>query len=90
VVIEGPQPTLSDVQLHLVIPKTVDTATESFLEVRDAAGAVIPNREVVWGAQGAAWIDQGGLLRPLKEGVCHVSAAVRGRILVADVTVGKA
>ena len=65
VVFEGPAPKLSDIQLKLVAPTTVDMSTESFLEVREVSGARIPNREIVWGAQGAAWIDQGGLLRPL-------------------------
>jgi hypothetical protein len=87
VVFEGPAPKLSDIQISLVAPTSIDVATESFLEIRDASGARIPNREVIWGAQGAAWIDQGGLLRPLKPGVCHVQAAARGRVLVADVKV---
>jgi hypothetical protein len=87
VVFDGPAPRLSDVQLRIIAPTKLDLATEGFLEIRDASGARVPNREVVWGSQGAGWIDQGGLLRPLKAGVAHVQAAVRGRILSSDVKI---
>lgn len=88
VVFEGPAPALSDVQLKILAPESLSLSNESILEVLDASGARVPNREVIWGAQGAAWIDQGGLLRPLKSGTAHVQASVRGRILAVDVKVG--
>jgi len=45
IVFDGPAPRLSDIQLKLVAPDSVDLSTESFLEVRDASGARIPTEK---------------------------------------------
>ncbi|CAN5396026.1 hypothetical protein BH11ARM1_BH11ARM1_14310 [soil metagenome] len=40
----------------------------------------IPQSEVIWGAQGAGWIDQGGLLRIIDAGKLSLTAYARGRL----------
>jgi hypothetical protein len=89
IVLFGPQPRLSDVQLHLIIPKSLDMNTQPYFEVRDAGGQKVPNREVIWGAMGAGWLDQGGLFHPLRPGKAHIQAAARGQVMTADVDVSK-
>lgn len=54
-----------------------------------ADGSLVPNSQVLWSAQGSAWIDQGGLLRAEKEGNCILQAWVRGSIVKVDVIVEK-
>lgn len=55
-------------------------------QVVDANGVTVPNSEIIWSAEGAAWVDQGGFLRGISTGTATLRAAVRGRIL--DVKVG--
>lgn len=50
-------------------------------------GAEVPAREVIWGAQGAGWIDQGGMLRGSAPGTATVRAWVRGRTATGTVAV---
>ncbi len=51
-------------------------------------GSEVPNSEVVWSATGSAWIDQGGLLHPIKEGPCVVTGWSNGVSCAAAVVVG--
>lgn len=82
---EGP---LADTrQLRLATPTTLAPNTTALLKVFGEDGEPIPNLDVLWGAQGAGWIDQGGLLRTTGEGTIEVSAAVRGRLLTAKISV---
>lgn len=55
--------------------------------VVDRAGKLVDNTEIIWSAQGAGWIDQGGFLRGLKAGDAIVRAAVKGLVLEAKVAV---
>jgi hypothetical protein len=59
------------------------------LQVLNEDGSVVPPAEVLWAAQGAGWIDQGGLLRGFKDGLAEVSAFSRGMAVKATVMVGK-
>lgn len=54
--------------------------------------AAIGNGKVVWGCQGAAWIDQGGVLHPLRSGKALITAATSGAQakLLVDVKVAPA
>jgi len=51
------------------------------LRITTAAGELIPNVEVIWGCQGAAWIDQGGNLHPVATGDAKITAWCRGTLL---------
>jgi exopolysaccharide biosynthesis protein len=66
-------------------PFTVGEATT--VKVVDQDGKPIDNSEILWSAQGKAWIDQGGLLRSIEEGEAWVFALVRGQFLTAAVKV---
>jgi hypothetical protein len=50
-------------------------------------GVPVPNADVIWGAQGAAWIDQGGTLHPLELGKVKVRASAYGKTLTAEISV---
>jgi len=52
-----------------------------------ADGKPVPNAEVLWGTQGAGWIDQGGLLRGLKVGKAEVMAFCRGQLVKVSINV---
>ncbi|MCH8979660.1 MAG: phosphodiester glycosidase family protein [Armatimonadetes bacterium] len=53
----------------------------------DFEGETVPNGEVLWVAEGAAWIDQAGVLRPIEEGEVWLRALARGRQVSITVTV---
>lgn len=44
-------------------------------------GGEVPGASVVWSAQGAGWIDQGGRLRPTQTGGAVVRAWVNGKVV---------
>jgi len=50
-------------------------------------GVPVPNADVIWGAQGAAWIDQGGTLHPLELGKVRVRVSAYGKTLTAEISV---
>ncbi len=49
------------------------------LACRFADGKPVPSREVLWSSKGAAWVDQGGNVRPLGPGSVTVTAWYRGQ-----------
>ncbi len=55
----------------------------------DSTGEPIPNSEVLWSAQGGAWIDQSGLLRGTAEGTSRVMAYARGKTASLTIAVTK-
>lgn len=77
----------SDAQPEIVAPTTLTMGASSQLRVMQD-GRIVPNADIVWGAQGVAWIDQGGLLRPLGTGSVQVSAYVYGHALTVSLTIG--
>lgn len=82
------QPPLADTRkLRLAAPSTLKPNATALLKVFGADGEPIPNLDVLWGAQGAGWIDQGGLLRATSEGTIEVTVAARGQLLSARVPV---
>ncbi len=76
-------------ELKLVGAAKAPLDSQLQFQVQNPDGTTVPHAEVLWSCQGAAWIDQGGLLRPLKDGLAEVSAYARGRIFRRTVTVGK-
>lgn len=70
-------------------PAELKVGGSATYRVVDSTGEDVPNAEVVWSAQGAAWIDQGGRLTASSEGECKVTAVVSGRPVSLPVTVVK-
>ncbi len=86
----GSSPTPAAFDLRLSAPDKLSLSGATTLHVVDGQGRPVEGRSILWSAAGAAWIDQGGLLKPLKEGQAAVYAWVRGRVLVAAIEIVKA
>lgn len=81
VVLMGPKPEGTANPLKLKSPAKVTLGQAFTLTVSDDSGKTIPNSEVLWSSQGDAWIDQGGLARPVQKGQTEIVAYARGQIL---------
>lgn len=81
VVLMGPKPESAANPLKLKAPAKMTLGQASTLTVSDETGRPVPNSEVLWSSQGDAWIDQGGLARPMQKGQTEIVAYVRGQIL---------
>ena len=86
VLVFGPKPVASKGDLKLVVPSRIGLATQTDAHLT-LDGNPVPNSDVIWGAQGAAWIDQGGTLHPLELGRIKLKASAYGKLLVAESTV---
>lgn len=82
----GPKPTKPKGECTLDGPDTLAMGSNVTLHGLEA-GKTVPDAEVIWSAQGAAWIDQGGLLKPIKPGQATVTAWIRGQIVSKQITV---
>lgn len=82
----GPRPAKIGEPLSIDGPANLDMKATVTLHA-GVSGKIVPDADVIWGAQGAAWIDQGGLLKPLKPGVATVTAWVRGQVVSKQITV---
>jgi exopolysaccharide biosynthesis protein len=69
------------------LPERLTVGGLGAAQVFDPDGQPVPDRDVVWAAQGKAWIDQGGTLRGLAEGEAWVFAYVKGQLVNAAITV---
>ncbi|MGV3615614.1 MAG: phosphodiester glycosidase family protein [Fimbriimonas sp.] len=78
----GPIPRAAGDDLTIEGPSEVSLTGTSQLKVPKA-----PKDGVVWTCQGAAWIDQDGLVRPIKEGPATVQALVGGKVLERKIDV---
>lgn len=87
VVFLGPSPTVEQGNYTIRGPEAVVAGTTNYLRVIDAAGSPVANTEVVWGATGSGWIDQGGFLRASAEGTVFISAFVRGQLVAVGLTI---
>lgn len=76
----GPAPRGTAGDLKIEGPEEVAMGRTIRVSVPGATG-------VIWTCQGAAWIDQDGTLRPIKEGVAVVQALVDGRLVERKVVV---
>ncbi|MBS1704596.1 MAG: phosphodiester glycosidase family protein [Armatimonadetes bacterium] len=83
----GPALQASTGEFSIQGAKTVDAASPAVLKVVDSKGTVIKNSEVLWAAQGQAWIDQGGTLRGINAGEVTVSALVKGQVIRVKIAV---
>jgi len=55
--------------------------------VINSRGERLPQRDVIWSAQGAAWIDQAGVLRAHANGKATITAWVSGVKVSVEITV---
>lgn len=86
ILVFGPKMSKHEGQLKLVVPADVPLANSTSAHMT-LNGEPVPNADVIWGAQGAAWIDQGGDIHPLELGKSTLKAYAYGKVLTADVTV---
>jgi hypothetical protein len=86
VLVFGANVIASKAPLSLAFPPKLAVGGSVTLQVV-VDGKPVPTAEVLWGTQGAGWIDQGGLLRGLKIGKAEVSAFCRGQLLRATIAV---
>ena len=75
----GPRPSNS-ASLHVVLGEG------NRLVLRDQTGRAVESKEVVWSAQGKAWIDGDGVLHPLETGETTVHAVCAGRVYETKLT----
>jgi len=47
----------------------------------------LPNSQILWNAEGAAWIDEGGTLHPTRAGIVNLTARVHGQLLESRITI---
>ncbi|MFW5697221.1 MAG: phosphodiester glycosidase family protein [Fimbriimonadaceae bacterium] len=76
-------------QNRFVIQGAPRMSTEEARDYRlvDGRGRLIPNHQIFWSATGAAWIDQGGRLRPIEAGIAIVRALYQGQVAEVQVVV---
>jgi hypothetical protein len=84
---EGFVPSLAQAE---IVPPPGITVGEKVQIQMTVGGEIVPAEEVIWGAQGAGWIDQGGNLRALAVGSVQLSAYARGQYARLQVLVGPA
>jgi hypothetical protein len=89
-IILGPKPMPTDSTFKLRLPEKVELGKPQFVSVVDGAGRQVPNVEVFWNSSGDAWVDQGGLVRPLQKGSAVISAFVKGHLVQGIVEVVEA
>ncbi len=83
----GPRLLVPDQKLRIVVPATVAVNGSVQAKVVDKDGKEVPNIEVFWSMQGAAWVDQGGQVSGLEAGTVNLEAYVRGATISAKVVV---
>jgi hypothetical protein len=86
VAIFGPQPESLSGELRMVSPATLTVGETATLRVF-VGEREVESARVLWSCMGAAWIDQGGVLRPHAAGEAKVTVSVGGKIMTATVTI---
>jgi hypothetical protein len=76
----GPTPKAATGELKIEGPGEVSMTETALFTVPGA-------EEAIWTCQGAAWIDQSGTLRPVKEGVATVQVLVGGRVVERKIVI---
>jgi exopolysaccharide biosynthesis protein len=87
VLFKGQTPEYEQTPITLTAPGQLRVGDQSILSIKNDKGLLIPNSEIVWSAQGAGWIDPGGLLRAISAGTTTVRAWVRGQVVEAKIQV---
>jgi len=75
---EGDPSAEDDKTYTIRVPQSLAVGSATELAILDPDGKVVPDAEVFWSAMGAAWVDQGGILRALEAGEVRISVWVRG------------
>lgn len=83
----GPVPQPTDEPLVIRGPARLEANGKAVYSVVGADGRNVPTSEVFWTSSGPAWIDQGGMLRPLGSGPATVTAWTRGQVIGLTVQV---
>jgi hypothetical protein len=83
----GPRPDPAQGDFVIMSPQEIKVGDEPVLLSVTANGAAVRPEEILWSAQGAAWIDQDGRLRPLQPGEARVRALLGGKIVERTVVV---
>jgi exopolysaccharide biosynthesis protein len=83
----GPRSPIIESKLKIIVPATVAVNATAIVKVVDANNKEVPNIEVLWSLQGAAWIDQGGTVHGVEAGIAEVKAFVRGSVVTARMAV---
>jgi hypothetical protein len=86
-VVMGAKSDPSAVPLKIRVPEKLVLGQAKTLTVVDEKGNLIPNVEVFWSSSGDAWVDQGGLARPIAKGKVEIGALARGQLLRATLAV---
>jgi hypothetical protein len=87
VLLFGPTTWTQPEDLVIQGPPRLAAGAEAVYRAIGPDGRPVPVRDVLWSAMGAAWIDQGGTLRGLRQGEATIRASVRGRIATVTVQV---
>ncbi|HEY3782929.1 MAG TPA: phosphodiester glycosidase family protein [Fimbriimonadaceae bacterium] len=80
----GPLPGKDDADMIIKTPSALKNGDKVFMRVVKSDGTIVPDSEILWAANGAGWIDQGGLLHVDKAGTVALSAFVHGKILTSS------
>lgn len=83
----GSRPAADPRKLRLALPESLVEGQSLTLKVFGEDGQPIPNIDLLWGAMGQAWIDQGGLLRTLAPGTVEITVSARGQVLTGTVKI---
>lgn len=83
----GPPQQGNGEKLRISAPEKLPPGGIKTLSVVTESGVEVANSEVFWHSQGSGWIDQGGQVKPTKEGQIVVKAFVRGQVLESVIAV---
>ena len=87
IVFYGPKPLVPDQRLKIILPVSISVTGTGQAKIVDKNGKDVPNIEIFWSLQGAAWIDQGGQISGLATGTATVEAYVRGVTISAKLAI---
>lgn len=87
ILIFGEAPAGEPPQMAIQGPSRVQAGGNGSYLVIGPNGRPIPNSEVIWSSNGAAWVDQGGMLHGSKPGTSTLMAFARGALLSLPITV---
>lgn len=87
VLLFGPPTMADETQRVIQGPPAVVVGQPMRYQLIGEDGKPVPLREVIWTAQGSAWVDQSGLLRPLAAGQSTLTAMTRGRSVSVTIEV---
>ncbi len=74
-------------EFKIQAPERMTVGEERKLKAFYLDGTQVPNTDVIWACSGDAWIDQGGTLRPVKEGRAMIQAWVGERAMSAEILI---